>query len=152
MIRLTIAAALIVAPPALADVAAISGCEVSKRETVQPVIHCDIKNHSQRAIASVTFRAIVKSPEREVPWDEIGDGWHKHHASIPGGIEPGEAANVFMAVARLDTRSDGLPLEVMFLEAQFIDVNGERIGEVVGVEEPHPMDTISNALEGALNP
>lgn len=151
MLKIALAAALLAAP-ASADVATIQGCDFTQGRIGQVVIHCDIENHSDRAIASVVLRAIVKSPDREVPWIEIGNPTYKRHATIPGGIEPDETAGVFISLESLPDRAEGLPLEVHFLEAQFMDVNGDRIGETIGRDAANPLDAVNDALGGALTP
>lgn len=143
--------ALLVPAPAIAADITISGCEIERRETVQPIIYCDVENKSERAVASLTFRAIVKSPDREVPWAEIGNDWSKGRALVRGGIEPGETVRTLISPVSLDSRSDGLPLEVAFLEAQFLDVNGNQIGETLGTQQPHPSVTVNEALSDALS-
>lgn len=143
--------ALLLPSPAVAGAITISGCTIERRETVQPIIYCDVENKSERAVASLTFRAIVKSPDREVPWAEIGNDWNKGRALVRGGIEPGETVRTLISPVSLDSRSDGLPLEVAFLEAQFLDVNGNQIGETTGDEASSPHDTINEALSDALS-
>ncbi|MAO01048.1 MAG: hypothetical protein CMN18_02540 [Roseovarius sp.] len=143
--------ALLLPSPAIAGAITISACTIERRETVQSIIYCDVENKSDRAVATLVFRAIFKSPDREVPWAEIGNDWSKGRALVRGGIEPGETVRTLISPVSLDSRSDGLPLEVAFLEAQFLDVNGDQIGETIGNEKPRPQSMVDKALSGALS-
>lgn len=142
--------ALLAPAPAIAADITISDCTIELRETVQPIIYCDVENKSDRAVATLVFRAIVKSPDREVPWAEVGNDWNKGRALIRGGIEPGETVRTLISPVILDRRSDGLPLEVAFLETQFLDVNGDQIGKNFGDEKANPASSANDALSRAL--
>lgn len=121
--------ALFASPPAIAEVATISGCKISGREQSQPAIFCDITNNSQRSIASVSFDAVLESPGREVPWAEVKYKTQGRRTDIPGGIEQFETVNVYMATVFIPSRASDIELILKIIEADFYALDKTKITE-----------------------
>ncbi|HUW83544.1 MAG TPA: hypothetical protein VMZ31_12195 [Phycisphaerae bacterium] len=79
----------------------------------RPAIELNVRNESPSPISRAHFHAVVRSPGRTIPWLEDDFSYE-----IPGGLEPGEAAqwrlspNMFSAWGKLPAERTDLQLDV----------------------------------------
>lgn len=108
----------------------------------QPVIELDVKNGTPQAVSRAYFEGTIASPGRAVPWHK-----DEFNYSIPGGLEPGEAAswslspNIFSGWATskapadtvftvVVTRLDGADGKTLYSSRDFTPQDAERLTQL----------------------
>lgn len=113
----------LLAAPAAADVATVSGCEI-KDAAVGSSIYCETSNQSNTALAAIEFDLSISQEGRTVPWFT-----ERARASISGGVEPGETRRIYVSsvVIPKEANRDKLRVEVTPLRVD--DINGSEISQ-----------------------
>lgn len=82
----------------------------------------EITNYYDVAISKVDYKLIAYTPGREVPWAE------KHYiASVPGGVEPGEAYEIRGSAPYELMRAEGHDVEIEVSITRAYNAAGEEI-------------------------
>ncbi|WP_411975919.1 hypothetical protein [Sulfitobacter faviae] len=119
--------ALALAAPAHADISdkvSVAGCDFS--DMSRSWILCDITNHTEHSIASVSVQHIYTEPGRTIPWVDTRDSDLPYGTGdIAGGIEPGETINHIVRTPGLSNRADPKAVEFAITPIKAVTANGD---------------------------